>query len=75
MSGHGDEGEARRERHLRRASRLQAMDDHALRAVLKAAGNIREGWGTNRVVRIDGAPVFVKSLPLTALEYERAALL
>lgn len=60
----------RRERCRRLGARLAGLDDGALAARLAAVEATR-GWGHNRRIALDGVPIFVKSVPLTAIELQR----
>jgi hypothetical protein len=62
---------ARRETHFRVNSEIAAMSNAEIRALL-SAGETSPGWGTHQTVDVGGAKVFVKSVPVTELEYANA---
>lgn len=57
----------RRDLHASLSRRLEAMNDNEISELLSTE-DPKVGWGTSRVIEIDGHPVFAKSLPLTDLE-------
>ncbi len=57
----------RRQTCLRTRTRLALLDDRTLVQMLRAAPPTH-GWGRNRRLTLDGVPLFVKSVPLTARE-------
>lgn len=57
----------RRETCLRLGTRLALMDDQTLSRLCRAV-QPTSGWGRNRRLELDGAPVFVKSIPVTDRE-------
>jgi len=57
----------RREICLRTRTRLALLDDHALTGLLRGVEPTR-GWGRNRVLAVDGVPIFAKSVPVTDRE-------
>jgi hypothetical protein len=63
--------ESRRKTYFAVSSELAAMSNEALRAML-STGDSNRGWGRNQTVAIAGHKVFVKSVPLTDLEYQHA---
>jgi hypothetical protein len=63
--------ESRRRTYFRLSSEIsQIKSDDFPKLLEKKKG--RAGWGTNHLVRIAGTKVFVKKVPLTRLEAERA---
>jgi hypothetical protein len=62
---------ARRKTHFRMSSEIAAMSNAEIRALL-GEGETNPGWGTHQTVDVGGAQVFVKSVPVTELEYANA---
>jgi Phosphotransferase enzyme family len=58
-------------RHRRLSSRLSALTDSELRALGKSVPPPRGAWGTSGVARMGNERVFVKRIPITALELAR----
>ena len=62
---------ARREMYFSVNSEIAAMSNAEIRALL-SEGETSPGWGTHQTVDVCGAKVFVKSVPVTELEYANA---
>lgn len=61
----------RRKTYLRVSSEIAAMNNVEVRALLDE-GEASRGWGKHQTVYVGGVQVFVKSVPVTDLEYANA---
>lgn len=60
--------QARRMRYFALSSAIAHLDNAQLRSLFEA--ETQHGWGRNHVLDIGRSKVFVKRLPLIALEYD-----
>lgn len=61
--------EARHRRYFQLSTQLAHLDNEHLNALF-AENEQTRGWGVNHTIELHGANIFVKKIPLTALEYE-----
>ena len=62
---------ARRDTYFSLNTEIAAMSNAEIRALL-SEGETNPGWGTHQTVDVGGTNVFVKSVPVTELEYANA---
>lgn len=62
--------QTRRTRYYKLNTHLAHIDNQQLQALF-TEGDKTEGWGTNHVITLAGTKVFVKSIPVTAVEYQQ----
>ena len=59
----------RHERYSKISSQIAQMDNARLQSLLDT-GETQRGWGKTQILEIGGAKVFIKRVPMTALEYD-----
>ena len=61
--------DSRRQRYFKLRAQIAQMDNAALRALLED-GESNAGWGRHHTMDLSGTKIFVKRIPVAALEYE-----
>ncbi len=62
--------DSRRRRYFELSSRIAQIDGAELNRIAESS-DMTKGWGRNHVMNVGGAKVFVKRIPMTAIEHEQ----